>query len=88
FADFGTPVSVGQSRHVLVRGRTEELQRAVTNLVDNAVKYGGAAEVRMESSERGVRVCVIDSGPGIPDAERDAMLQPFVRGDRARNLNA
>jgi signal transduction histidine kinase len=88
FADFGTPVSVGRSRHVLVRGRTEELQRAVTNLVDNAVKYGGAAEVRMESSERGVRVCVIDFGPGIPDAERDAMLQPFVRGDRARNLNA
>jgi signal transduction histidine kinase len=87
FSDFGTPVSVGQCRHVLVRGRTEELQRAVTNLVDNAVKYGGAAEVQMEASERGVRVCVIDPGPGIPDAERDAMLQPFVRGDRARNLN-
>ena len=88
FSDIGAPVSVGRSRHVLVRGRTEELQRAVTNLVDNAVKYGGRAEVRMEPSERGVRVCVLDPGPGIPDAEREAMLQPFVRGDRARNLNA
>lgn len=87
FSDFGAPVSVGRSRHVLVQGRPEELQRAVTNLVDNAVKYGGRAEVHMESSERGVRVCVRDAGPGIPEAEREAMLQPFVRGDRARNLN-
>jgi len=87
FSDVGAPVSVSRSRHVLVQGRTEELQRAVTNLVDNAVKYGGRADVRMEPSERGIRVCVLDAGPGIPDAEREAMLQPFVRGDRARNLN-
>ncbi|TDM75403.1 two-component sensor histidine kinase, partial [Lactobacillus crispatus] len=87
FSDFGSPVSVSRSRHVLVQGRPEELQRAVTNLVDNAVKYGGRAEVQMEASERGVRVCILDSGPGIPEAEREAMLQPFVRGDRARNLN-
>lgn len=87
FADIGAPVSVGRSRHVLVQGRPEELQRAVTNLVDNAVKYGGKAEVDMDSSERGVRICVRDAGPGIPETEREAMLQPFVRGDRARNLN-
>ncbi len=87
FSDFGAPVHVGRSRHVLVQGRPEELQRAVTNLVDNAVKYGGRADVHMESSERGVRICVLDPGPGIPEAEREAMLQPFVRGDRARNLN-
>ncbi|GJE51783.1 Adaptive-response sensory-kinase SasA [Methylobacterium tardum] len=87
FSDFGAPVSVGRSRHVLVQGRPEELQRAVTNLVDNAIKYGGRAEVHMDASERGVRVCVLDQGPGIPEAEREAMLQPFVRGDRARNLN-
>ncbi|KAA0125828.1 HAMP domain-containing protein [Methylobacterium sp. P1-11] len=87
FSDFGAPVSVSRSRHVLVQGRPEELQRAVTNLVDNAVKYGGCAEVQMEASARGVRVCILDSGPGIPEADREAMLQPFVRGDRARNLN-
>lgn len=87
FTDIGAPVGVERSRHVLVQGRPDELQRAITNLVDNAVKYGGRAAVRMESSARGVRVCVLDPGPGIPAAERDAMLQPFVRGDRARNLN-
>lgn len=87
FSDVGAPVGIERSRHVLVQGRPDELQRAITNLVDNAVKYGGRAAVRMESSPRGVRVCVLDPGPGIPAAEREAMLQPFVRGDRARNLN-
>ncbi|KAB1072164.1 ATP-binding protein [Methylobacterium planeticum] len=87
FSDVGADVQVERSRHVLVRGRPDELQRAITNLVDNAVKYGGAAVLSMETSPRGIAVEVRDSGPGIPEAERDAMLQPFVRGDRARNLN-
>ena len=87
FSDVGAPVAVERSRHVLVQGRPDELQRAITNLVDNAVKYGGRATVRMEASARGVRICVLDPGPGIPSGEREAMLQPFVRGDRARNLN-
>ena len=76
-----------RSRHVLVRGRPDELQRAITNLVDNAVKYGGRARLVMDATPRGSRVEVRDPGPGIAEAEREAMLQPFVRGDRARNLN-
>ncbi|TXM89537.1 two-component sensor histidine kinase, partial [Methylobacterium sp. WL103] len=87
FLDVGADVAVTQSRHVLVRGRPDELERAITNLVDNAVKYGGGARLAMEQTPRGVRIVVGDTGPGIPDSERDAMLQPFVRGDRARNLN-
>lgn len=87
FADVGAQVSVERSRHVLVRGRPDELQRAITNLVDNAVKYGGSASLFMDAIPRGTRVEVRDPGPGIAEAEREAMLQPFVRGDRARNLN-
>ncbi|SFK31011.1 ATP-binding protein [Methylorubrum salsuginis] len=92
FSDIGAAVSLERSRHVLVRGRPDDLQRALTNLVDNAVKYGGGARILMgpsgQGSRPGVAVEVLDDGPGIPEAERDAMLQPFVRGDRARNLNA
>jgi signal transduction histidine kinase len=87
FVDVGADVEVEQARHVLVQGRPDELQRAITNLVDNAVKYGGRARVRMGPVEGGVTVEVIDDGPGIPEAEREAMLKPFVRGDRARTLN-
>ncbi|WP_239510595.1 sensor histidine kinase, partial [Klebsiella aerogenes] len=87
-SDMGAEVSVAESRHVLVRGRPEELERAVTNLVDNAVKYGGRAEIAVTGTPERVAVEVLDRGPGIPEAEREAMLQPFVRGDRSRNQNA
>ncbi|WP_019906583.1 ATP-binding protein [Methylobacterium sp. 77] len=87
FVDIGADVLVEQTRHVLVRGRADDLQRAIVNLVDNAVKYGGSARLTMHPSEQGVALEVSDDGPGIPEAERDAMVQPFVRGDRARNLN-
>ncbi|HJE24764.1 MAG TPA: HAMP domain-containing protein [Methylorubrum populi] len=95
FSDIGAAVSLERTRHVLVRGRPDDLQRAITNLVDNAVKYGGGARIVMGPAGQGgagddrpgVAVEVQDDGPGIPDAERSAMLQPFVRGDRARNLD-
>ncbi|MDB5644730.1 MAG: two-component sensor histidine kinase [Methylobacterium sp.] len=87
FADIGADVRVSESRHVLVQGRPDELQRAIMNLVDNAVKYGGSARLSVLQTEHGVAVEVSDDGPGIPESERDAMLQPFVRGDRARNLD-
>ena len=87
FGDVGADVALTEVRHVLVRGRGDDLERALTNLVDNAVKYGGRARLSMAPSPSGIAIEVADDGPGIPDAERHAMLQPFVRGDRARNLN-
>ncbi|TXN26209.1 ATP-binding protein [Methylobacterium sp. WL19] len=87
FTDVGADVRLEQTRHVLVRGRADDLQRAIVNLVDNAVKYGGSARLTIHPSEQGVALEVSDDGPGIPEAERDAMVQPFVRGDRTRNLD-
>ncbi len=76
----------GPERLVL-RCRPDMLARAVTNLVDNAVKYGSAATVRLTRLAGAVAIEVEDDGPGIPDADKPGVLEPFHRGDPARTLD-
>jgi signal transduction histidine kinase len=61
------------------------LRRAVRNLVDNAVKYAGSAEVAVRATPRGIAVEIADQGPGIPDAELGNVQEPFVRLETSRN---
>ncbi|MBF0135789.1 MAG: ATP-binding protein [Magnetococcus sp. DMHC-1] len=67
--------------------RVSAWQRLVTNLVDNAVRYGGQGEivVQTETIANKLRLCVLDRGPGIPPSDRERMLQPFTRLDSARS---
>lgn len=56
------------------------MQRLLTNLLDNAVRYAGSdIEVRTESADKRVLVRVLDRGPGIPAHERERLTQPFTR---------
>ena len=60
------------------------LERVIANLVDNALRYSPADQpVRITASAHGntVEVRVIDRGPGIPSADREAVFQPFQRRD-------
>jgi signal transduction histidine kinase len=61
------------------------LRRAVRNLIDNAVKYGGAAEVAVGAVDGMVAIEVADRGPGIPEAELGKVQEPFVRLEASRN---
>jgi signal transduction histidine kinase len=66
--------------------RPQALRRVVGNLLDNALKFGGEAEVLLEpGDEREIHIIVRDPGPGIPPAQLDAVLQPFVRAEPSRN---
>lgn len=87
FADMQHAVSYVGPDHLFLRARPEALDRAVTNLVENAVRYGGGAVVRLTARPNGVEIAIEDNGPGIPEEQKDAMLQPFVRGDAARGMN-
>ncbi len=62
-------------------------QRLVTNLVDNAVRYGAGGDVDVETGRDGATfwLRVLDRGPGIPAAERARMMRPFTRLDGARS---
>ncbi|MEE2673781.1 MAG: HAMP domain-containing sensor histidine kinase [Myxococcota bacterium] len=70
-----------------IRGNRHLLSQALTNLLDNAIKYSDEpGEVTLESRRVGehVEICVADRGPGIPEADRERVLQRFVRLDASR----
>jgi signal transduction histidine kinase len=68
-------------------GDPERVHQVVANLLENAVRHspqGGAVRVRAQRGERGVRIEVLDDGPGIPDDEAIRVFERFYRSDPAR----
>ncbi len=65
--------------------RREGIRRAVGNLIANAHRYGGAVSVRVGRRRGGVEILVDDTGPGIPEAQREEVFKPFVRLEESRN---
>ncbi len=63
------------------------MRRAVGNLVENAIRYGGAARVTLAAAARAIVIRVEDDGPGIPEDRLTEVLHPFVRLDTARARN-
>ena len=63
------------------------IERALENLVGNAIRYGTKARVSLEVLENSLRFTVEDDGPGIPEDKREEALKPFARLDEARNQN-
>ena len=68
-----------------IPAREALLRRAITNLIDNAVRYGSRAELGATLSPRSLVIWVEDDGPGIPEDRRAEALRPFARLDPARN---
>ena len=61
------------------------LRRCIANLVGNAVRYGGGAEVTLTDDGACVRIAVRDHGPGLPEAELDRVFEPFYPAEASRN---
>ena len=73
--------------HAMATARPDDLHRSVTNLVENAVRFGAEAKIRLVVAPDLITIEVEDDGPGISDARKEVMLEPFVRGDDARNMD-
>ncbi|WP_207477766.1 ATP-binding protein [Arenibaculum pallidiluteum] len=84
-ADAGLQVVYEGPNHRTLACRPVALRRAVSNLVDNALKYGGTARIHLDEQPGQVAVVVEDSGPGIPEAELEKVFQPFYRIERSRS---
>lgn len=84
-ADADGAVTYAGDRGVTVSGRPVALRRAISNLVENAVKYAGAAEVTLTAEAGRIVVAVNDSGPGIAQSECEKVFEPFYRIEGSRN---
>ncbi|QEI07531.1 HAMP domain-containing protein [Pigmentiphaga aceris] len=75
------PVIWNGASDVACRCRPLSLKRAMTNLIDNALRHGGSAEIRLqvEHSSSSLRIDILDSGPGIPQALLEQVFEPFVQ---------
>jgi signal transduction histidine kinase len=72
--------------HFTLQVRSLAMKRALTNLISNAIAYGGSAQVRLEPPVGGwVAITVEDDGPGIPEAEIERVFEPFHRVETSRN---
>jgi signal transduction histidine kinase len=88
FADVGARVDFVGPLRCPVDCDPDQIARAMTNLIENAVKFGRSAIVRLKSATaHTIEIEVEDNGPGIPDAEKEKVFEPFYRADAARRSN-
>ncbi len=88
FHAIGADVTLVDNGRVLFRLRPNPMRRAVRNLIENAIKYGQRAGVRIENGPREVVIVVTDDGPGIPADRLDSVFDPFVRLEASRNRDS
>jgi signal transduction histidine kinase len=86
YSDAGQAVSLTGQVGRTIMARPQALRRILGNLIDNAIKFSGASEVRVESTQdQKISIVVLDRGAGIPEEQLDAVFQPFYRVESSRN---
>lgn len=84
FADMGHDVRYRGPARMVTSFKPLALTRAVTNLCENAVKFGTHVEVELRMGDGMTIIDVMDDGPGIPEEYRSRVLEPFFKVDAAR----
>jgi signal transduction histidine kinase len=84
-ADAGLPVTMQPAAPLTRDCQPGALKRAITNLLDNAVKYGKCARVSIATAGKAIEITIDDDGPGIPEAELPRVFQPFYRIEESRS---
>ena len=84
-ADMGMDVKFESAKKTPYTCRPISLKRAIRNLIENAVSYGGRVEVKLRQHDTEFQIVIQDSGPGIPEQDFERVFQPFVRLEESRN---
>ena len=86
YQDMHKQVSLSGKSAVVLDTRPHALRRVLVNLVDNALKFAGAAQLEVGSTAEGeLSIKVLDNGPGIAEDELVQVMQPFYRVESSRN---
>ncbi len=86
FTDTGKKATFTASPHrITLQGRIMSIKRALSNLIDNAIKYGKEASVTLEEKQHTIIIKITDQGAGIPTTEQEKVFEPFYRIDPARS---
>jgi signal transduction histidine kinase len=83
--ELGRAVTMATQTRVVAEIQPDLLRRAVTNLLDNAVNYGGGAAASVTATPDSVEIRIADEGPGIPADQMESVLEPFYRVETSRN---
>lgn len=86
--DAALPVEFEHETRLVCGGRPMALKRALTNLIDNAIKYGQRARVQLYEGVDCTTIQIDDDGPGIPESEHENVFAPFYRIERSRSRDA
>ena len=84
-SDAGLPVTMEPVESIVYECRPMALKRALTNLIDNAVKYGKTAHVALDTTPKTIEIAIDDEGPGISESELTRVLEPFYRVEDSRS---
>lgn len=85
YGDMGRSVTVEGAAAQPYFGRPLALRRCLANLLDNAIRYGGRATLRVEDGARELLIRVLDDGPGMTPLELEKAFEPFFRGEASRS---
>ncbi len=83
----GIKVKIDIQGEVAMELRVQSFRRCLTNIMDNALRYGRHIILRMRKRPDGIRIVIDDDGPGIDKKEYKRVFQPFYRLDRSRNVD-
>lgn len=84
-AETGQDVTFEPAAPLVARIRPNAFRRALRNVLDNAVRYGGAARVALAPGAEHATIVVRDPGPGIPEGQLERVFDPFVRLESSRS---
>lgn len=83
--DMGLDVSFTPAGPAVMTCQSTAIKRAIRNLAQNAVHYGGCARLAARLGDSEILVTVEDDGPGIPEADQDSVFEPFTRLETSRS---